>query len=248
MWEPSTNKTVQEEHMWSISSFLNGNENSKCKRHWNGWEVLYADQPLERQQGGSWQCSLSRYWRERERERREWERKPLMTHEDGLFLKNKKNTCTDSKRNTILGVLLITGFFFIFFYEMHQNESAVATNEWVWLFGSVRKVLYHWVLKVMVCFVFFRALSSYKSSKWQHPSTYIVVFTFYLMLYFTSALDLVVEMLQVVIIYAIGPKYIPGIFEDMRFIHILKSRTKTYWLSLDPPLWRFWFLFDNFTA
>ncbi len=56
------------------------------------------------------------------------------------------------------------------------------------------------------------------------------------MLYFTSALDLVVEMLQVVIIYAIGPKYIPGIFEDMRFIHILKSSTKNYWLSLDPPL------------
>ncbi len=54
-----------------------------------------------------------------------------MTHEDGLFLKNKKNTCTDSKRNKILGVLLITGLFFFFFYEMHQNESAVATNEWV---------------------------------------------------------------------------------------------------------------------
>ncbi len=59
------------------------------------------------------------------------------------------------------------------------------------------------------------------------------------MLYFTSALDLVVEMLQVVIIYAIGPKYIPGIFEDMRFIHILKSSTKNYWLSLDPPLMTF---------
>lgn len=32
------------------------------------------------------------------------------------------------------------------------------------------------------------------------------------MSYFASALDLVVEMLQVVIIYSIGPKYIPGYF------------------------------------
>lgn len=59
------------------------------------------------------------------------------------------------------------------------------------------------------------------------------------MSYFASALDLVVDMLQVVIIYTIGPKYIPGIFEDMWFIHILKSRTKNYWLSLDPPFMTF---------
>ncbi len=116
---------------------------------------------------------------------------------------------------------------------MRQNESAVATNEW--LFGSLAGKYcitgYRWLWFV---FVFFRVLSSYKSSKWQCPSTYIFVFTFYSVSYFASALDLVVEMLQVVIIYAIGPKYIPGIFEDMQFIRILKSRTKTIGCPLTP--------------
>lgn len=41
---------------------------------------------------------------------------------------------------------------------------------------------------------------------------HIFLSAFYSMSYFASDLDLVVEMLQVVIIYAIGPKYIPGYF------------------------------------
>lgn len=135
---------------------------------------------------------------------------------------------------------------------MRQNESAVATNEWVWLFGSWQERTASLGTDGYGLFVFFffflGVLSTYKSSKWQYLSTYIFVFTFYSMSYFDclgfscgivtscSHLSYTVKIHSRVFSRVCGPSI------------YLKKRTKNYWLFFDPPSWRFCFLFDKFTA
>lgn len=90
-----------------------------------------------------------------------------MTHEDGAsFEKQEKYIMPKAKETEFFAVLFMITFFLS---EMHQNESAVATNEWADSSIPGRNVLHHWVPMVMVClcefFFFFGVLSTYKSSK-----------------------------------------------------------------------------------
>lgn len=52
-----------------------------------------------------------------------------MTHEDGASFEKQEKYIMPKAKESIFGVLLIIYFFFL--SEMHQNESAVVTNEWV---------------------------------------------------------------------------------------------------------------------
>lgn len=70
----------------------------------------------------------------REREQkggRDRERKPLMTHEDGASFEKQEKYIMPKAKESIFGVLLMIYIFYFFLSEMHQNESAVVTNEWV---------------------------------------------------------------------------------------------------------------------
>lgn len=135
---------------------------------------------------------------------------------------------------------------------MHQNESAVATNEWVWLFDSWQErnciTGYRWLWFVCVGFFFFGVLSTYKSSKWQYLSTYIFVFTFYSVSYFDCfvfSYGNVISCSHLWYKVKIHSRVFSRVYGPSIY---LKKRTKNYWLFLDPPSWRFCFLFDKFTA
>jgi len=157
-----------------------------CIREWNGWKVLYAGQPLVRQQGGSWQCSLSRYESESRREgerEREREREPLMTHEDGASFEKQEKYIMPKEKESIFGVLLV-----IFFFKWNASKRKCSGNQWMGLTLQLLAGTYtasRWLW--FVC-VFFSSSSVFLSSKWQYLSPYMFVFTFYSMSHFDRVL------------------------------------------------------------